>query len=390
MKAKEKIFSRSFSSERRAKSPKSAENQKERNKRSSRQSHKVQISESDGSSDLSGRSLRLRHKEFLKKVEYSRKKPKSKPRVKVLPLSSASSAEEPNHVVHSTPYASLEQSKENKINEEKTPNVSVEQHMKPQLNGDTENLKISVHENELEDSVFVNVENSTELDSISKKHERTPEARKRKYGISETVRGTEPAQRQALPGEAQSYQSYTGLKPRKLFQQESIAENRAGLSEDSDSGEEGSASVVTAFENFTNELRNKFWSRYRRMSMRSRRSLSDCEKSVSTLFSFVHNCRLNNLERFQKTVMDEIHHLEKDSKSLMDIEKDTVDFWKTQAHTLASFCETQERRLKLLESTNPSTVSLPTEESVPSAAQEKTHPNKSENALLTKSPVKPI
>ncbi|KFW06495.1 Synaptonemal complex protein 2-like, partial [Fulmarus glacialis] len=144
--------------------------------------------------------------------------------------------------------------------------------------------------------------------------------------------------------------SDTSYKPRKLFDSvEKEAEIQTGqemddgvddaffskmLREDfSDSG------VITAFESFISQLKKLFWSRYKRMETSAQNALRTSEKNVSALLS-----RLSKLETFQKIVVEELASLEKETQILANMEKDAVDFWNTQLLKLNSFCNQQKQR----------------------------------------------
>ncbi|NXA24415.1 SYC2L protein, partial [Ibidorhyncha struthersii] len=102
--------------------------------------------------------------------------------------------------------------------------------------------------------------------------------------------------------------------------------------------------VIAAFESFTGQLKKLFWSRYKRMENSAQNTLRTSEKNVSTLLNQIHECRLSKLETFQKIVVEELASLEKETQILANMEKDAVDFWNAQLLKLSSFCNQQKQR----------------------------------------------
>ncbi|NXY77234.1 SYC2L protein, partial [Glareola pratincola] len=112
----------------------------------------------------------------------------------------------------------------------------------------------------------------------------------------------------------------------------------------------GDSGVITAFESFIGQLKKLFWSRYKRMETSAQNTLRTSEKNVSTLLHQIHQCRLSKLETFQKTVVEELASLEKETQILADMEKDAVNFWNEQLLKLSSFCNQQKQRIQSVDS----------------------------------------
>uniref|UniRef100_W5N6C4 Synaptonemal complex protein 2 like n=1 Tax=Lepisosteus oculatus TaxID=7918 RepID=W5N6C4_LEPOC len=313
MKAKARIFSRSFSSDRYVNS--SGESA-------------FELLQSEESPEHSEASLNRELKRSQKKMDYTRKKPKNKSRLKILPLSSPSSENEQTFCFqkHSTPKSFQEKRKENQsgivqfLNDsEEDLELPVLSTQKTQAQLNCTNRPSSYNSKQMENA---SVTEEKPLKSLV--HVANDEAVSAKV-ILHCKNETEPF---ILPLET-------------FVTQEHKVTNET--MEDTDSGAEGGSSVISMFETFTNQLRNKFWSRYKRMVICSQHALNDCETSVSTLLNIVHTCRrLKNLEQIRETITDQILQLEKESNALMEIEKDTVEFWQTQSQTFASFCERQQ------------------------------------------------
>ncbi|XP_075562418.1 synaptonemal complex protein 2-like [Pelecanus crispus] len=104
--------------------------------------------------------------------------------------------------------------------------------------------------------------------------------------------------------------------------------------------------VITAFESFIGQLKKLFWSRYKKMETSAQNALRTSEKNVSALLNQIHECRLSKLEAFQKIVVEELASLEKETQILANMEKDAVDFWNAQMLKLNSFCNQQKQRIQ--------------------------------------------
>ncbi|KAL8182520.1 UNVERIFIED_CONTAM: hypothetical protein K2H54_057669 [Gekko kuhli] len=108
--------------------------------------------------------------------------------------------------------------------------------------------------------------------------------------------------------------------------------------------------VISAFEIFTNELKKMFWSRYKRIEIYTQNTLKAPEQNMSTLLNQIHQCRLKELENFHRIVVKELDNLEKRAQFLSRLEKDTVEFWTKQSNKLNSklnaFCARQMQRIQ--------------------------------------------
>ncbi|NXG63737.1 SYC2L protein, partial [Hemiprocne comata] len=102
--------------------------------------------------------------------------------------------------------------------------------------------------------------------------------------------------------------------------------------------------VTAAFESFIGQLKELFWSRYKKMEITTQNTLRTSEKNVSALLNQIHECRLSKLETFQKIVVEELASLEKENQVLANMEKDAVEFWNAQLLKLSSFCKQQKQR----------------------------------------------
>ncbi|XP_026121038.1 synaptonemal complex protein 2-like isoform X2 [Carassius auratus] len=238
---------------------------------------------------------------------YSRRKPRAKGKLRVLPLSSPSSNEE-EFSKYSTPKQ--RQGRERVTSENWQSQVKL---------GRSLDMESSLFKESTADSGFQNKTLSEtslpleELDNIMEEHNLDKET--------------------------------------SILQKNEADESSERVTEafaDEESEEELGAGVRAAFNSFKTQLRVHFTSRYKKIEARSLQSLTDCQRNVTSLLETIHNQRLVHLEQFQNTVVQQLTCLEQDCLSLKTIEKETVNFWQSESDTVRAFCDRQQKRLDSL------------------------------------------
>ncbi|XP_065254408.1 synaptonemal complex protein 2-like [Emys orbicularis] len=295
-------------------------------------------------------------KSLPKTLDYTRRRPRVRSKLKVLPLSSASSGSDYH-----------------------TKKVAVS---RPTMHRDVLKKEIKSSAMRLDFSA-VELPDDLEADDLTlplsaSSHEYSDAGEKKKYAeVSSKLPGEDKVSKFKRKGSDLSPggvvkkrklsrwemgQSSPGIspEPRKLF--DSIEKKKeiqtGGESDESDDifvskilhEDVSDSGVIAAFESFTRQLTKTFWSRYKRMEICAKNALKTSEKSVSALLNQIHQCRLNKLENFHKVVVQELANLEKDAQILSILEKDTVDFWNKQSIKLSSFCNHQKQRIQSMDS----------------------------------------
>ncbi|KAM6142978.1 synaptonemal complex protein 2-like [Phoenicopterus ruber ruber] len=323
------------------------------------------FSESNNENTSTGQSekswiLDSQKRSLTKSLDYTRKRPRVRSKLKVLPVSSASSGSDYQTKKQG---ASRRRAQKEMLRKKSTasskgddlPTVDLsDEAQSEEVEGDPLSLDASAK------GYSSDEEKATqEFPNASGKLSREEESFKRKD--SDILSDTVIKKPKFSSWETSHLSSDTSYKPRQLFDAVEKAEKiQTGqemdhsvddaffsemLHEDfSDSG------VITAFESFIGQLKKLFWSRYKRMETSAQNALRTSEKNVSTLLNQIHECRLSKLESFQKIVVEELASLEKETQVLANMEKDAVDFWNAQLLKLSSFCNEQKQRIQSVDS----------------------------------------
>ncbi|KAF1436616.1 Synaptonemal complex protein 2-like, partial [Spheniscus mendiculus] len=261
------------------------------------------FSESNNENTSTGQSekswiLDSQKRSLPKSLDYTRKRPRVRSKLKVLPVSSASSGSD---------YQTKKQgaSRQRAQKERKKSTSSSKGDDLPSVGLADETLSEELEGGPLLLDVPAKGYSSDEEKATQKFHDasgelsREEESFKRKD--SDILSGTVIKKPKFSGWETSNLSSDTSYKPRKLFDSvEKEAEIQTGkemgdgvddaffskmLREDfTDSG------VITAFESFIGQLKKLFWSRYKRMEMSAQNTLRSSEKNVSALLNQIHQC----------------------------------------------------------------------------------------------------
>ncbi|KAM6412932.1 synaptonemal complex protein 2-like [Pluvialis apricaria] len=297
-----------------------------------------------------------------KSLDYTRKRPRVRSKLKVLPVSSASSGSD-----YETKKGPSRRRTEKEVLRKKSTSSSKEDNLPTvDLADDVFSEELKGGPLSLDASAKGDEASSSDAEKATQKYHdasdtlsREEESFKRKD--SGVLSGTVIKKPKFSSWETSHLSSDTLYVQKKLFDSvEKEAEIQTGqemgdtvddaffskmLHEDfSDSG------VTGAFESFIGQLKKLFWSRYKRMETSAQNTLRTSEKNVSTLLNQIHECRLSKLETFQKIVVEELASLEKESQILANMEKEAVDFWNAQLLKLSSFCNQQKQRIQSVDS----------------------------------------
>ncbi|XP_036376756.1 synaptonemal complex protein 2-like [Megalops cyprinoides] len=374
VRAKARLFSQSTSSNGSAKSTPDIGGKR-------REFHKTSHSRHASESDSRAAPGDKRRRPSIR-FDYTRKKPRPKSKLKILPLSSASSAEEPAVVKHSTPVPESVFQQQKCLPAPKDQGLDISP--VPVKTWQVPDSESSVSSgNPVFDQAGQAAAGVEEC--ITGKVTVSPSAVKRNKDIPAAVLGLVPEKQQMLQEEDQlgCCQTPTVLypsSPRDCTKERITTMLTEGSESEMDSG------VISAFQTFKNQLREHFASRYRKIESQSLESLSDCKKNVASLLRTVHNHRLMHLESFHSTVVTELANLEQDCHSLKEVERETVNFWRTESQTVELFCDRQQKRLQSLELLRKSTGKEAEEDDVASSSQETPLEKDGNNALSAKTP----
>ncbi|XDV47171.1 hypothetical protein PO909_016871 [Leuciscus waleckii] len=265
------------------------------------------------------KKIRVMHSDegFLRKdtphADYSRRKPRPKGKLRVLPLSSPSSNEE-EFSKYSTPKQRLQVASEDWQSQVK---------LGRSLNKELSLLKETTADSGFQSkTVFETSLQAEELNNLIEEEH----CLDKEMPLPIRTEALESSELY-MKGDKQLPRRPT-FQPRRLFVSsplEDAAERITEvLMEDEESEEELGAGVRAAFNGFKTQLRAHFSSRYKKIEARSLQSLTDCQRNVTSLLGTVHNQRLVHLEQFQNLVVQQLECLEKDCLSLKTIEKETV------------------------------------------------------------------
>ncbi|XP_059118610.1 synaptonemal complex protein 2-like [Peromyscus eremicus] len=110
-----------------------------------------------------------------------------------------------------------------------------------------------------------------------------------------------------------------------------------------------SSALKTALEHFTRDLKRKFELKQEEIPLSSEKA-KEVPGCLVRLWNQIYTCRLNKLESFHSSVLQELSNLEKDLQALKYLEEDAAEFWEKQSADLQSFCDQQALRFSSTQS----------------------------------------
>ncbi|XP_035382334.1 synaptonemal complex protein 2-like [Electrophorus electricus] len=282
-------------------------------------------------------------------ADYTRKRPRQKIKLKVLPLSSPSSMEEEYFKESTRRHRLLEQKRAEGVVGEHDGKAKLQNldllHPDREITADSGFQDKTVSE----DTFFAD----EERDVFTETHDLCKEPPPRKTPLESSTELCVETEMTEMQPEGEELPPFSTLKPRRLFpstSMESATETvTQALVEDEESETELGSGVIAAFDTFKAQLREHFSSRYKKIEAKSLRSLTDCQENVSSLLRTVHDQRLVHLDHFQDTVVQQLGHLEQNCLSLKHIEQETVRFWQSESDRVRSFCDRQHKRVDSIE-----------------------------------------
>ncbi|XP_066434937.1 synaptonemal complex protein 2-like [Eleutherodactylus coqui] len=309
-------------------------------------------------------------------VDYSRKRQKSKSRLKVLPLSSQSSdeGEKPEKKGKPLKYTGIKKGTRQRgvaeslsFSDLKLPGVSAlltPRHSQPQTSG-------TLHLSDLDQDTLdplqemsspeVKIENPPpQSDAASKMDIESNEDQIGTKGLLPSGETADLKKRKQLSNEDEE----CALKPRKLFLSARIVSDvEDNVKSDSHESDITECSFISSFESFTEGLKKKMMSRYKRIEVRAQAVLTTSHLHVSNLMNQIQKSNFQKLEHFRTTVAQELSSLETETRALKKLEKETLDFWEAQTWKINEFCTNQRKRIEAMNHTiNESLSSLKKEE----------------------------
>nr|XP_042134744.1 synaptonemal complex protein 2-like [Peromyscus maniculatus bairdii] len=109
------------------------------------------------------------------------------------------------------------------------------------------------------------------------------------------------------------------------------------------------SALKAALEHFTRDLKRKFELKQKEIPLSSEKA-KEVPGCLVRLWNQIYTFRLNKLESFHSSVLQELSNLEKDLQALKYLEEDAVEFWEKQSANLQSFCDQQALRFSSTQS----------------------------------------
>ncbi|XP_074753585.1 synaptonemal complex protein 2-like [Athene noctua] len=361
--AKEKIFGQKDASQNQRNHETGNKNEESNKLKKSLSNYRKHLfSESNSENASTGQSekswiLDSQQPSLPKSLDYTRKRQRVRSKLKVLPVSPASSSSD---YQTKEQKASRQRAQKEKIRKKSSkgdnlPTVDLTDEMlSEELKGDPLSLDASAMGSSSDE------EKATQKfhDAYGKVSKEKGSFKRKDSGI---LSGTVIKKPKFSSLETSNLSFDASYKPRKLFD---LVEKEVGIQtgKEMDNNvddaffskllheELSDTLLITAFESLISQLNKRFWSQYKRMETSVQNSLRTSEKNLSTLLNQIHECRLSKLETFYKIVVEDLASLEKENQVLANIEKEAVDYWNMQLLKLNAFCNQQKQRIQSVDS----------------------------------------
>ncbi|KAM6087624.1 synaptonemal complex protein 2-like [Chlamydotis macqueenii] len=326
---------------------------------SSQNQRKHLFSESNNENTSTGESekswiLDSQKQSLPKSLDYTRKRPRVRSKLKVLPMSSASSGSD----YQTKKEASRRRAQKETLRKKSTSSSKGADLPTVDLADETLSEEPEGHPLSLDASAkgYSSVEEKATQKFLEASGKSPREEGSFKRKDSDILNGTDVKKPKLSSRETSHLSSDALYKPRKLFDSvQKEEEIQTGQEMDESVGDAfalemlredfGDSGVIAAFESFNSRLHKLFWSRSKRMEMSAQNALRTSEKNVSALLNQIHERRLNKLDTFRKIVIEELSSLEKETQMLSNMEKDIVDFCNMQLLKQNSFCNQQKQKI---------------------------------------------
>ncbi|XP_069728083.1 synaptonemal complex protein 2 [Phaenicophaeus curvirostris] len=150
------------------------------------------------------------------------------------------------------------------------------------------------------------------------------------------------------------------LQPRKLFKTDDAVNYRVSESVSAISVNEVSVldgniwepgcSTISICQKLQKEFTKKIESRSQKMDDFTKQTLRAAHERMTAMSHQLHECRIRLLDKFHFALLEELENFEKDSRSLKNMEKEFLNFWKKHTHTFSTYMKNEQQRFQILKS----------------------------------------
>ncbi|XP_036915893.1 synaptonemal complex protein 2 [Sturnira hondurensis] len=101
-------------------------------------------------------------------------------------------------------------------------------------------------------------------------------------------------------------------------------------------------------EQFNTGFKKRFNIHQNLMDYFTKQSWKTAQRHLKTMNHHIRQCRIQKLDKFQLSIIEELKNFEKDSQTLKDLEKEFADFWEKTVQKLIAYQQNEQERLHLL------------------------------------------